>query len=77
MSYQHLELSELAEHVKLLRIVRGSKANALSPDVLEEIEAVSLELRDDTGTRALVVTGQGKHFSSGRRPERRACGVDS
>ncbi len=44
---------------------RPNVANALSYDVLAEIEAASLAFRDDIETRVVIFYGNGKHFSSG------------
>ena len=44
---------------------RPAVANALSYDVLAEIEAASLSFRDDIETRVVIFYGNGKHFSSG------------
>lgn len=44
---------------------RPEAANALSHTVLAELESAALSLRDDIDTRVVIVTGQGKHFSSG------------
>ena len=52
-------------HVAIVTLNRPSKANALNPAHLEEIEAVALSFRDEPDTRAVIFTGTGKHFSSG------------
>ncbi len=50
--------------VTLLTLNRPEKANALSPDLVEALHAsVSEAYRD--GTRLLVLSGNGQHFSSG------------
>jgi enoyl-CoA hydratase/carnithine racemase len=64
MEYQHLEIGRHGA-VATLRFNRPAKANALSGAVLLEIEHAALAFRDDAATRAVIVTGAGKHFSSG------------
>lgn len=50
--------------VTLLTLNRPEKANALSPDLVDALHAsVSEAYRD--GTRLLVLSGNGQHFSSG------------
>lgn len=48
-----------------VEFARPDVANALNYTHLHDIETVSLALRDDEQCRAVVFTGQGKHFSSG------------
>jgi enoyl-CoA hydratase len=50
--------------VALLRIRRG-KGNALSPALIEELLDALRELRLAEQSRALVITGEGRFFSSG------------
>ena len=52
-------------HVAVVCFNRPTKANALNHAHLQDIEAVALSFRDDIETRAVVFTGNGKHFSSG------------
>jgi enoyl-CoA hydratase/carnithine racemase len=56
------------EHIDYIAIVtlnRPEKLNALSIDLMEEIENLTDELRKDINTRVVVFTGAGKHFSAG------------
>ncbi len=64
MTYQYLSV-ERRGHVSLVTFRRPRKANALDYRMLAEIEAVAHSFRDDAETRAVVFTGEGKHFSSG------------
>ena len=57
----------LVEHdgpVTLLTLNRPDKANALSPDLVEALLASVNEAYRD-GTRLLVLSGNGQHFSAG------------
>ena len=63
-AYQYLTI----EHdgpIAWFELNRPEVANALSHDVLAEVERACLAFRDDTQTRVIIVTGAGKHFSSG------------
>ncbi|MDX1383536.1 MAG: enoyl-CoA hydratase/isomerase family protein [Thermoanaerobaculia bacterium] len=64
MGYRHLRL-ERRGPVAVLVLDRPAKANALSFDVLEEIERMVLAFRDDAETRVVVFRGEGRHFSAG------------
>ncbi|MEE2776530.1 MAG: enoyl-CoA hydratase/isomerase family protein [Acidobacteriota bacterium] len=64
MDYRYLTL-ERRGTVTVLSLDRPEKANALSTDVLVEIEHAVLGFRDDAETRVVVFRGEGKHFSSG------------
>ena len=64
MAYEHLRLDRDGP-VATVTFNRPDRANALNFDLLAEIEAVSLDFRDDADTRAVIFTGAGKHFSSG------------
>jgi enoyl-CoA hydratase/carnithine racemase len=68
MSYAHLSVERVADshgQIALVTFNRPAKANALNYDLLEEIESVALEFRDDAETRVVIFTGAGKHFCSG------------
>ena len=53
---------------------RPEKFNALSVELMGEIEAVSRSFLDDEATRVVVFRGRGKHFSAGAdlKPDRAA-----
>lgn len=48
-----------------LRMNRPEKANGMSPDFWSELPLLVRTLDDDPSVRAIVLTGEGKHFSSG------------
>lgn len=52
-------------HILQVEFARPAVANALNFAHLQDIETLALALRDDDTTRAVIFTGQGKHFSSG------------
>jgi enoyl-CoA hydratase/carnithine racemase len=64
MPYRYLTL-EPRGAVTVLTLDRAEKANALSSEVLEEIERAVLGFRDDAATRVVVFRGAGRHFSAG------------
>ena len=64
MSYEYFTL-EKNGHVAVVSFNRPDKMNALSADVLEELEHVAHSFRSDGETRAVVFRGEGRHFSSG------------
>jgi enoyl-CoA hydratase/carnithine racemase len=64
MTYEHIEVLRDG-HITRVNFNRPDKANALNYAHLQEVEAVALGFRDDAETRAIIFTGNGKHFSSG------------
>ncbi len=46
-------------------VLSRGKVNALSEGVIEEIRSAFSELENDSETRAIILTGQGKFFSFG------------
>lgn len=62
--YENLDVRK-SGHIAVVTFNRPNKANALNHAHLAEIEAAALSFRDDSGTRAVIFTGAGKHFSSG------------
>lgn len=63
-NYQHLFVSRNSA-VATITLSRPDRANALSHDHLAELEQAALSFRDDPDTRVIIITGAGKHFSSG------------
>lgn len=63
----HLEtiLVDRDQGVTTITLNRPDKRNALNPRLNEEMAAVLDELRDDPGTRVVVLTGAGTTFSAG------------
>lgn len=64
MSYQHLSV-ERDGPVATVTLLRPEKMNALSIDLMEELERVTEEFQPDVDTRVVVFTGSGRHFSAG------------
>jgi enoyl-CoA hydratase len=56
---------ETAGPVATVVLRRAERANALSFDVLGELERAALSMRDEPEIRVVVLTGEGRHFSSG------------
>lgn len=64
MKFENLTL-EHRGHVAIVTLNRPERLNALSVDLMREIERLALAFQDDTETRAVVFTGAGKHFCAG------------
>jgi len=64
MTYQHL-LLERKGHIAVVRLNRPDALNALSWDLMAEIEQVAAGFHDDHQTRVVIFSGNGKHFSCG------------
>jgi len=64
MDYKNLRV-ERDGQVTTVTLDRPKKLNALSLDLMEELEAVAEGFRDDIETRVVVFTGAGKHFTVG------------
>ena len=64
MDKKYLKLS-IAQHVATVTITRPEKGNALSPDVLKEIEELFNELAGIKDVRVIILTGGEKYFSAG------------
>ncbi len=62
--HRHLAVSAVGP-VATVTLKRSERANALSFDVLKELEFVALSMRDEPDIRVVILTGDGKHFSSG------------
>lgn len=65
MAYKNL-LIEKKGFVATVTLNRPEKLNALSMDLLNELEQAAGEFQDDVETRVVIFTGAGKHFSAGR-----------
>lgn len=78
MAYENLTIERDGRHVAVVRLNRPEKLNALSLDLMEELERAADEFRADTDTRAVVFTGEGKYFTAGAdlTDERRAAMAD-
>jgi len=72
VAYQHLEITRRG-NVAVVSFDRPEKLNALSRDLMLEINHAATAFHDDVETRVVVFTGKGKHFSAGadlRDPDR-------
>lgn len=59
-------LLEITEGVAVLTLNRPAKLNAISHEMLPELDAHLDRLAEDTDVRAIVLTGAGSSFSAGR-----------
>lgn len=64
MAYKHLTI-ERKNHIAVVSLNRPEKLNALSIDLMKEIERVTEEFQEDTETRSVIFKANGKHFSAG------------
>ena len=64
MDLKYLQLS-VENKVALVTINRPEKRNALSPEVLEEIEALFIQISSMVDVNVVVLTGGEKYFSAG------------
>ena len=62
--------------IATLTMHRPERANALSHAHLAELEHAAQSLRDDPVTRVVIITGAGKHFSSGADLQDTALSAD-
>ena len=75
MNYENL-IVERFGRIAVVKLNRPDRLNALSIDLMRDIEMVTEEFREDIETRVVIFTGQGKHFSAGadlRDPKRAAA----
>lgn len=73
MSKPTLLIERPAPHIALVRLNRPERLNALSRAFMQDIIDCAESFRDDTGTRAVVFTGNGPHFSAGADLKERAA----
>ena len=52
-------------HISTITLNRAAKGNALSTDMLTELEAIALGFADDEYTRAVIIRAEGANFSFG------------
>jgi 2-(1,2-epoxy-1,2-dihydrophenyl)acetyl-CoA isomerase len=64
MSYEHIRLEQSPAAVATLTIARPEKLNALNGEALDEMRA-AVESLPAAGARCLLLTGEGRAFSSG------------
>ncbi len=75
MNYKNL-IVEKNGRIAIVKLNRPVRLNALNNSLMREIEMVTDEFQEDTETRVVIFTGQGKHFSSGadlKDPKRAAA----
>ncbi|MDI7252786.1 enoyl-CoA hydratase/isomerase family protein [Candidatus Solincola sp.] len=71
LSYRNLVV-ERKGHLAVVTLNRPERGNALSVEMMRELEDAALSFREDTETRVVIFTGAGKHFCVGidlRDPE--------
>jgi enoyl-CoA hydratase/carnithine racemase len=64
MGYDNLTV-EREGHVAVVTLKRPEHGNALSVEMMRELEGAALAFRDDVETRVVIFTGAGRHFSVG------------
>lgn len=64
MEYKNL-IVERNKDIAVVSFNRPEKHNALSVDLLHEIDTLAREFNEDTQTRVVIFTGKGKNFSVG------------
>ena len=64
MSYNAFLVS-IENNVAHLRLNRPDKANAMNEDFWKEIPLIFNELEENNEVRVIILSGEGKHFSSG------------
>jgi len=64
MTYKTLRV-EKSDAIATLYLNRPSQRNSLTTELMDELRALTDELRNDQATRAVIVTGAGKAFSVG------------
>jgi enoyl-CoA hydratase/carnithine racemase len=64
MEFKTLRI-DIADHIAWLRLNRPDKANAFSMDMWDELPKATAWLDEQTAVRAVVLCGEGKHFTAG------------
>jgi len=64
MNYQNLTVNRRG-NIAVVILNRPDRLNALSLDLMLDIERLAEEFRNDSETRAIVFAGAGKHFCAG------------
>ena len=64
MEYKNL-IIERRGHVTTVKLNRPEKLNALSRDLMGEIDELANSFHEDEKTRVVIFTGSGKNFSVG------------
>lgn len=63
--YETLQVSSPISRVLHIQLNRPGKRNALNRQALQELQSVFRTIHEDTRCRAVVISGEGKDFSSG------------
>jgi len=63
MEYKYLKIEDKGKY--LVIFLNRPPVNALSPDLLSEIEGVFLSISSNKGKRAIIITGEGRCFCAG------------
>ncbi|MFN3943729.1 MAG: enoyl-CoA hydratase-related protein [Allosphingosinicella sp.] len=64
MGFEHIRLEQGPDAVATLTIARPERLNALSSQTVDELRA-AVESLEGSGARCLLITGEGRGFSSG------------
>jgi len=65
MAFKTIKFTEPESGVGLITLNRPDRLNALSLDMLEDLEALFKELRGKEEVRVIIITGEGRGFCSG------------
>jgi len=57
--------TEINDGIAHFILARPEKANSMSPDFWDDLPRLAKELESDPSIRALVISGEGKHFTAG------------
>ena len=63
-SYKTIRL-ETADHISVLTFNRAQTMNSITPQFMDELGAAIREVGQDAESRAVIITGSGRGFSSG------------
>ncbi|EGR29431.1 hypothetical protein IMG5_155810 [Ichthyophthirius multifiliis] len=63
--FQTLQLEYVNPHIAHIKLNRPNKRNAMNLKMIEEIPQIIQELNNNSNLRCIIITGNGKHFSSG------------
>ncbi|NCF43876.1 MAG: enoyl-CoA hydratase/isomerase family protein [Proteobacteria bacterium] len=74
--YTHVKISQSGP-IATIALSRPERANALSYDHLAELEQAALSFREFADVRVVIITGAGKHFSSGADLQDSAAPADA
>ncbi|XP_057299562.1 delta(3,5)-Delta(2,4)-dienoyl-CoA isomerase, mitochondrial-like isoform X2 [Hydractinia symbiolongicarpus] len=63
--FETLRVSNPVDHVLHVEINRPGKRNAMNPQFFKDMQACFKKITDDPHSRCIVLSGSGKHFTSG------------